>query len=254
MKESIEIPEFLLTLMNRSRERPAWVKPMEIALTTFVERLNQDECRVFVLGCASRISPFVDPAVDLVKNLSDNKSGAFSQAVELLFDDALKLKALSPPALLLRYKAEVSAGRIGVAHGGQGNSLVEEVLAPAMRLLESVFSDDGMKVCTIDEDGRKWFDHGYFYGLDVCRIVSHLVHYRPVLHDVGGIPPWILESAEKDSLWHSLELLSQNGSNKEGCLAKVEHYSRKCKAQNIELTERAFQLYRDELSATWKNV
>ena len=229
--------KLLEEMLRQIRNMPPRIVPGATALELFSERLGLIERRAFVLGAASRIAIYVDAAIESVPELSCGQSGAFALTVDSAFTELWDSRQLGHIELLNRYDALLKSGILSPVYGGQGNSLVEELLDPAMLILRSFSAEDGLNVSYKDEDSRTLITPGYKFANDVCRIANHMLDPRKFPDtDDGGIPPWALESLELDAQWYTLELLSQRDSEASVSVRKVAHYSAKCRTQNTRLT------------------
>ena len=248
-----EIERMLADLKQWIADRPPPVSPEDMALEFFARRLRIAERRTFLLGCASRVACFVDPGISVVTDLSLGRMSSYSSAVDQSFDRLLNNRALGEVDLLERYDLLLKNGKLSLAYGGQGDSLVEELLDPAMSLLRCALSDDGLGCIFQDEDGEDITCLGYTFSRAVCRIANGMIDPNkfPESH-VGGITPWVLESMEIDSQWKTLTTLSQLDVERVSLMTFVEHYSRKCRAQNSRLTGGGSREYAQILLDSWK--
>lgn len=179
-------------------------------------------------------------------------SNAFSSHVDDLFNRLLNQEQLLQSPLLDRFLSLNDAGVLGWAYGGQGDSLVEELLDPAMNLLKCVFSENGLYADFQHENGEIEPCAGYQFSRAICRIANSMLDpSRFPESDIGGIPPWTLESLEKDSQWSAISMFSQSDSERAYIRKTVEHYSRKCRVQNVRLTKNSFLDYCAELQNSW---
>lgn len=249
--------EFALKLMAEfaawTAARPVHISPAENALAFYCQRLQGDVRRAFTLAAASRISAYVDSAVSVVAELALGDANAFSHAVDELFDQLQKSSRLAEPELLRRYAAMRQDGAIGNAFGGQGDSLVEELLTEAMNLLRAVLSDDGLILSLHDEEGNPYEAMSTGFASAVCRIANSMLdpHKFPDT-DETGIPPWALASLELDAQWMTVEIFSQATADARSDIARAAQYSLKCRAQNLRLIESGRERFRMELAKSWE--
>lgn len=252
-----EIERMLADLRQWIASMPPPVFPENMALEFFARRLSIPERRSFLLGCASRVACFIDPGISVVLELSLGQTSAYSSTVDHLFERVLKDEPLGEVALLERYDSLIQNGILRLAFGGQGNSLVEELLDPAMSLLRCALAEDGLSCIFEDEDGEEITCLGYSFGRTVCRIANGMIDPNKFPEmDIGGIgiTPWVLESMELDSQWKTVKRLSQLDVQRASLMEEVEHYSRKCRAQNCRVTHGGLAKYTQSLLDSWKTA
>ena len=233
---------------------PSRISPQAVAMDFFCSRLSEDHRRLMSLACASRVAPFADAAIAAIPQISNGKPTEFTTTVDQAFELLRTGCPINEISLLQKYHELLMEGAISEAQGGQGESLVEEVLTPAMRILAAVLSEDGMNVILRDEDGRELHSRSHEFAKEVCRIANVLVDARKFPEsDEGGIPPWVLESAEADAQWRTIEILISDDEIVK-LVESVGLFSLKCRKQNMRLTEHAAEYWQRELSSQQRNV
>jgi hypothetical protein len=249
-----QVESLLAQLLGFSAAVRAPISPHALAMDFFCGRLSEERRKLMSLACASRVAPFVDAAVAAIPELCNGKAEEFTLAVDQAFSELRNGGTINSILLLQKFRALLRAGIISEAQGGQGESLVEEVLTPAMQILAAVLSEDGMTVIHLDEERRVLNSPSYESAKEVCRIATALADPGKFPEsDEGGIPPWFLESTEVDAQWKTIELL-QSDVELARHVESVQAFAFKCRKQNMRLTERSAEYWRSELLASRRNV
>ena len=249
-----EVERLLAELRHFVAAAPFRISPHAVAMDFFCKRLSGDRRRLMSLACASRVAPFVDAAIAAIPRLASGDAAAFTSAVDQAFELLRTKGSIDAISLLQKYLELLNEGAISEAQGGQGESLVEEVLTPAMRILAAVISEDGMTVKHRDEDDRELCARSYDSANEVCRIANALVDPGKFPDsDEGGIPPWVLESVELDSQWRTIEILLPDVEIGKR-IESVRVFSVKCRKQNMRLTKHSAEKWQKELSTQGRNV